>query len=149
MQNTSGFSVVAPFQEIDAASLVPGQQAHVTLDAFPDAELQGTVLAVSPASTDIANVINYYVTVVMAQPDPRLKDGQTARAAVITGEGPNAVSVPNSAVITQGDKTSVVIVAPDGRQVPTEFVPGLVGADRTEVRSGLTEGQRVLLTARR
>ena len=34
MQNTSGFSVVAPFQEIDAASLVPGQQAHVTLDAF-------------------------------------------------------------------------------------------------------------------
>jgi HlyD family secretion protein len=141
--------VVAPFQEIDAASLLPGQEAHVTLDALPDAELRGTVLAVSPASTDIANVINYYVTVAMTQPDPRLKDGQTARAAVITGEGPDAVSVPNSAVLRQGDRTSVVVVAPDGRQVPTPFIPGLVGADRTEVRSGLTEGQQILLTARR
>ncbi|WP_433025106.1 HlyD family efflux transporter periplasmic adaptor subunit [Actinomycetospora sp. CA-053990] len=149
LQNASGFSVVAPFQEIDAASLLPGQEAHVTLDALPDAELRGTVLAVSPASTDIANVINYYVTVAMTQPDPRLKDGQTARAAVITGEGPNAVSVPNSAVLRQGDRTSVVVVQPDGRQVPTPFTPGLVGADRTEVRSGLTEGQQILLTARR
>jgi HlyD family secretion protein len=43
----------------------------------------------------------------------------------------------------------VVVVGPDGQQVPTPFVPGLVGADRTEVRSGLTEGQQVLLTARR
>ncbi|MEJ2887435.1 HlyD family efflux transporter periplasmic adaptor subunit [Actinomycetospora aeridis] len=149
LQSTSGFSVVAPFQEIDAASLVPGQAAHVTLDALPDVVLDGTVLAVSPASTDIANVINYYVTVAVARPDPRLKDGQTAQAAVITGEGPDAVSVPNSAVIRQGDRTSVVVVEPGGRQVPTPFTPGLVGADRTEVRSGLTEGQQVLVAARR
>ncbi|MEJ2859641.1 HlyD family efflux transporter periplasmic adaptor subunit [Actinomycetospora flava] len=149
LQNTSGFSVVAPFQEIDAAALVPGQAAHVTLDALPDVTLDGTVLAVSPASTDIANVINYYVTVAVARPDSRLKDGQTAQTSVITGEGPDAISVPNSAVIRQGDRTSVVVVEPGGRQVPTPFTPGLVGADRTEVRSGLTEGQQVLVAARR
>ena len=149
LQNTSGFSVVAPFQEIDAATLVPGQAARVTLDALPDATLDGTVLAVSPASTDIANVINYYVTVAVAAPDPRLKDGQTAQASVITGDGPNAISVPNSAVVRQGDRTSVIVVEPGGRQVPTPFTSGLVGADRTEVRSGLTEGQQVLVAARR
>ncbi|GAA4812532.1 hypothetical protein GCM10023200_57870 [Actinomycetospora chlora] len=149
LQSTSGFSVVAPFQEMDAAPLQPGMPAHVTLDALPDVTLDGTVLAVAPASTDIANVINYYVTVAVARPDPRLKDGQTAQTSVITGQGTNAVSVPNSAVIRQGDRTSVVVVRPDGQQVPTPFVPGLVGADRTEVRSGLTEGQQVLLTARR
>jgi HlyD family secretion protein len=149
LQSTSGFSVVAPFQEMDAAPLQPGMPAHVTLDALPDVTLDGTVLAVAPASTDIANVINYYVTVAVARPDPRLKDGQTAQTSVITGQGTNAVSVPNSAVLRQGDRTSVVVVRPDGQQVPTPFVPGLVGADRTEVRSGLTEGQQVLLTARR
>ncbi|MHC1557531.1 efflux RND transporter periplasmic adaptor subunit [Actinomycetospora sp. C-140] len=149
LQSTSGFSVVAPFQEIDAAALRPGQPAHVTLDALPDVTIDGTVLAVSPASTDIANVINYYVTVAVARPDPRLKDGQTAQTSVITGEGTNALSVPNSAIIRQGDRTSVVVVQSDGTQVPMPFVPGLVGADRTEVRSGLVEGQQVLLTARR
>ncbi|WP_285648094.1 HlyD family efflux transporter periplasmic adaptor subunit [Actinomycetospora sp. NBRC 106375] len=149
LQSTSGFSVVAPFQEIDAAALRPGQPAHVTLDALPDVTIEGTVLAVSPASTDIANVINYYVTVAVARPDPRLKDGQTAQTSVITGEGTNALSVPNSAIIRQGDRTSVVVVQSDGTQVPMPFVPGLVGADRTEVRSGLVEGQQVLLTARR
>jgi HlyD family secretion protein len=145
----SGFSVVAPFQEMDAAALAPGQPAHITLDALPDVTLDGTVLAVSPGSTDIANVINYYVTVAVAKPDARLKDGQTAQTAVITGEGPDALSVPNSAVLKQGDRSSVVVVLPDGRQVPTPFVPGLVGAERTEVRSGLSEGQQVLLTAGR
>jgi HlyD family secretion protein len=40
-------------------------------------------------------------------------------------------------------------VEPDGRQRIATVRTGIVGADRTEVLSGLSEGQRVLLSAGR
>ena len=55
------------------------------------------------------------------------------------------VSVPNAALHRQGDRATVVVVTPDGRQVPTPVTTGLAGADRTEITSGLSEGQQVLL----
>ena len=42
-------------------------------------------------------------------------------------------------------RTTVIVVDPDGRQRVVTFQPGLVGADRTEVLSGLSEGQRVVV----
>jgi hypothetical protein len=53
--------------------------------------------------------------------------------------------VPNSALHRQGDKATVIVVNPDGRQVPTPVTTGLAGSDRTEITSGLAEGQQVLL----
>jgi HlyD family secretion protein len=43
----------------------------------------------------------------------------------------------------------VVVVEPDGRQRIVTIRAGLVGADRTEVVSGLSEGQRVILSSSR
>lgn len=149
MQGVSGFSVVAPFQESDATKIAAGQPVELSLDALPDATLAGTVTSVAPSSTEIASVINYYATIAVNRPDTRLRDGQTARASVITGEARDMLSVPNSAVVRQGDRTSVVVLEPDGRQVPTPFSAGLVGADRTEVTGGLPAGAQVLVTGNR
>lgn len=145
-QNVSGFSVVAPFQENDATMLQPGQRAEFTVDALPDAMLGGTVTSVAPSSTAISGVINYYVTISVDQPDPRLREGQSARASVITGEAANMLSVPNAAVTKQGDRSSVIVLGSDGRTTPTPFTPGLVGPDRTQVAGGLSEGQQVVET---
>jgi HlyD family secretion protein len=90
-------------------------------------------------------VISYYVTTSLDQADSRLRDGETARAAVITAERGNVLSVPNTAVRRQGDTDTVIVVDPDGRQRVVTFQPGLVGADNTEVISGLSEGQRVVV----
>jgi len=149
LQNASGFSVVAPFQEVDATNIVAGQRAEIQVDALPDATLSGTVLSVAPTSSDIASVINYYVTVAVDRPDPRLRDGQTTRASVITGEGKDTVSVPNAAVSRAGEASSVIVVDPGGAQRPVTFTPGIVGSERTEVLNGLDEGQQVLLTGNR
>jgi HlyD family secretion protein len=145
LQSPGTFQVVAPFQESDAASILPNQAVAVGVDAIPDASLPGQVLSVAPSGDAISNVINYYVTVALAHGDPRLKDGQTARASVITGQVPNAISVPNSAVRRQGDRSSVVIVHPGGRQETVPVTPGVEGPDRTQILTGLTEGQDVLL----
>lgn len=143
--DVNSFQVVVPFEESDAAQVRTGQKVEVTFDAIPDLELPGTVLAVAPSGTSISGVTNYYVTVQLTQTDDRLRDRQTAEANVLTESAENVLSVPNAAVIRQGGQTFVNTPGPDDNPVQVPFEAGLQGDDRTEVKSGLNEGQEVLL----
>ena len=144
LQNLTQYAVVVPFQEVDAAQIAPQQPVSVSLDAIPDGTLNGTVLAVAPSSTAIGGSVEYYVTVALPN-DPRIHDGQSARATVITAQSGPKISVPNRALHRQGNATTVTVVTPDGRQVPTPVTTGLAGPDRTEITGGLAEGQQVAL----
>ena len=146
LSSIKGFEAVIPFEESDAAKIAAKQRVSVSFDAIPGLTEGGTVVSVAPSATAIAGVISYYVTIRLDDADPRLRDGQTARAEVITAERTNVLSVPNGAVRRQGDTDTVIVVDPDGRQRIVTFQPGLVGADRTEVLSGLSEGQRVVVS---
>src|SRR5205823_5715139 len=122
-----------------------GQSVDVQLDAVPDLDAKGTVVSVSPTATPIAGVVSYYATVNLDTRDPRERDGQTARATVHTAERISVLTVPNSAVHQQGDASTVVVYEPSGDQRTVSFEAGLVGPDRTEVVSGLNEGDRVVV----
>jgi HlyD family secretion protein len=146
LSSIKGFEAVIPFEESDAAKIAAKQRVSMSFDAIPGLTEGGAVVSVAPSATAIAGVISYYVTIRLDDADPRLRDGQTARAEVITAERTNVLSVPNGAVRRQGDTDTVIVVDPDGRQRIVTFQPGLVGADRTEVLSGLSEGQRVVVS---
>jgi HlyD family secretion protein len=145
LDNVNTFQVIVPFEESDASKVAPNQKVNVTFDAIPDLTRAGTVLSVAPSGSNISSVINYYVTVVLNEIDPRLKNGQTAQARVITNEVDDVLTVPNSAVRKRGDQSTVTIIDAAGNQQQVRFQPGLVGDDRTQVISGLREGQQVIL----
>ena len=137
--------VVLPFEESDAAQIKKGQSVDVQLDALPDLDAKGTVTSVAPSATPISGVVSYYVTVGLDQRDPRERDGQTARVTVLTQDRESVLTVPNSAVHQQGGASTVVVYENSGDQRTVSFVAGLVGPDRTEVVSGLNEGDRVVV----
>ena len=85
------------------------------------------------------------MTVVLDETDPRLRAGQTARGTVVTQQLTDVLSVPNSAVHKQGGKSVVTVLDPNGQQHPVNFQAGVVGADRTQVLSGLSDGQQVVV----
>jgi HlyD family secretion protein len=149
LDNIDAFQVVVPFNESDAATIQPNQKVSVAVDAVPDVTLTGTVLSVAPTGTAISGVVTYYVTMVVDKSDPRIKDGQTVRATVVTEELDNVLTVPNAAVRQENGRPTVTVVDPDGTQKSVPFEAGKVGADRTQVLSGLREGQQVLLPAAR
>jgi HlyD family secretion protein len=149
LDNIDAFQVVVPFNESDAATIQPNQKVNVSVDAVPDVTLTGTVLSVAPTGTAISGVVTYYVTMVVDKSDPRIKDGQTVRATVVTEELDNVLTVPNAAVRQENGRPTVTVVDPDGTQKSVPFEAGKVGADRTQVLSGLREGQQVLLPAAR
>ncbi|MGH3868792.1 MAG: HlyD family efflux transporter periplasmic adaptor subunit [Pseudonocardiaceae bacterium] len=145
LNNVNSYQVVVPFEESDASKVAPNQKVNVTFDAMPDLTRAGTVLSVAPSGSNISSVINYYVTVVLNETDPRLRDGQTAQARVITNEVDDVLTVPNSAIRKRGDQSTVTIIDATGAQQQARFQPGLMGDDRTQVISGLREGQQVIL----
>ena len=147
LDDAQRFDAVVAFEESDASSIAPDQQVDVTFDAIPDLTRAGTVVAVSPASTSPSGVITFYVTVRLNDGDPRLRIGQTAQVAVFTQLVRDVSSVPNAAVQREGGQTTVTVVGPAGqRTVP--FRAGAVGDDRTQVLSGLTVGDEVVLSSR-
>jgi HlyD family secretion protein len=147
LANVRRMKVVLPFEESDAAQIKPGQNATVRVDSLPNATFNGTVEQIAPSATAISGVVAYYVTVNLDRSDPQLKDGQTARGTVLTVDLDNVLSVANAAIRKQGNTSTVIVVDSSGNQRTVTFEPGAVGTDRTEVLSGLMEGQRVLLPA--
>jgi HlyD family secretion protein len=144
LDNVDRFDVVVPFEESDAVRIRPNQRVNVSFDAIPDLTVPGTVVSVSPSATALSGVISYYATVALDQGDPRLRNGQTAQAAVLTTELHDVLSVPNSAVHREGNRTTVTVLGVGGPRT-VEFQPGLVGDERTQVLSGLTAGDEVVV----
>jgi HlyD family secretion protein len=64
---------------------------------------------------------------------------------VLTQEREDVLTVPNTAVRQQGGASTVVVYEPSGEQRTVSFEAGVVGPDRTEVVSGLAEGDRVVV----
>jgi HlyD family secretion protein len=147
LANVNRMKVVLPFEESDAAQIKPGQNATVRVDPLPNATFNGVVEQIAPSATAISGVVAYFVTVNLDSSNPQLKDGQTARGTVLTVDLDNVLSVANAAIRKQGNTSTVIVIDPSGNQRTVTFQPGAVGTDRTEVLSGLTEGQRVLLPA--
>jgi HlyD family secretion protein len=145
LNNIDTFQIVVPFEESDAVKVGPNQQVDVTFDAVPGLTRRGTVLSVAPGGVNISGVTNYYATILLNETDPRLRNGLTAEAAVLTNALNSVLVVPNAAVSRQGNQTFVTIRSPDGKPVRIPFQAGAVGDDTTQVLSGLTEGQVILM----
>jgi HlyD family secretion protein len=146
LNDVDSFQLVVPFEESDAARLQPNQAVDVTVDAVPGLVAPATVLAVAPTGADVSGIVNFYATIVLNQTDPKLRDGQTADAAVRVESVENALRVPSFTVRTEDGQRVVSVPGADGGDpVTTPFTPGAVGDEYTEVRSGLREGQEVLL----
>jgi multidrug efflux pump subunit AcrA (membrane-fusion protein) len=89
------------------------------------------------------------VTVEVDPADRLVKAGMTASAAIVIDRVDTALSVPEQAVRTENGQTVVTVAAPgDNGAMQTTTQPvetGLEADGRIEIRSGLTEGQQVII----
>ena len=129
--------------EADATQVTVGQPATITFPAT-DASESGEVTAIDVQETVTNNVVEYGVTVSLVEGTKGLKLGQTADVSIETGSASDVLYVPTSAVTTAG-AISTVTVRTDGVDTPTVVQTGLEGNSRTEIVSGLAEGDVVVI----
>jgi len=143
--NTSTMTVTVPFSESDVDELKVGQTATVTPDALTGVELAARVTAISPVGTTISGVVSYDATLTLDQNDSSIKPGMSASAAVII-EQAQGVNVPNAAVTGTGSLATVTIER-GGKESQQQVAVGLRGDSRTQIISGLSAGDQVVIQA--
>jgi Cu(I)/Ag(I) efflux system membrane fusion protein len=132
--------------EQDIGLLRRGQNATITVNAYPGTEFTGKVDFVYPTVSQETRTAK--VRIVVPNADGRLKTGMYADVAVNTavGDGP-VLAVPDSAVIDSGTRQAVLIERGEGTFEPREVKLGAHADGFYQVRQGLSGGERVVVSA--
>lgn len=141
------YEVSAAFSEADAAKLKVGQPATVTFDARPDATATGTVTAVDlepTTSTGASAVTTYQATITLDSAPQDLLQGMSASVVVTVNEATDVLWLPSAAISTAGGQ-STVTVRENNIDTVVVVQTGLAGDSGTEITSGLTQGQQVVI----
>jgi HlyD family secretion protein len=125
-----------------------GQGARIKVESFKDKTFNGVVTKISPMGVEKDNVTTFEVRVSINNPGGELKAEMTANAEIILEEHKGVLQIPEGALIYDKDKKAAVDVpdpkAKDGmRKVAVNI--GISNGARTEVLSGLKEGDQVVL----
>jgi Cu(I)/Ag(I) efflux system membrane fusion protein len=131
--------------ERDLRGIKPGQQATISLSAEPGGELIGRVAFVYPELDPKTRTGSVRIEVDNA--DGRFRIGQYADVTIEVSVGDEAViSVPASAVIDSGIRRIAFIAKDNGTFEPRNVVLGRRGGGMVEIREGLSEGERIVVT---
>jgi multidrug efflux pump subunit AcrA (membrane-fusion protein) len=146
LTNLQNLSVVAGFTEVDAAKVNTGQPASVTVNALPGQTLTGQVTQIDTLQTVVSNVVTYNATIALNGPLPTgLKPGMTANVSVTVGQKANVLRVPNAAITSRGNASTVRVLTPAGKQQIMSVATGLKGDTFTEIQSGISATDRVII----
>lgn len=138
--NSDDLSVTAAISELDIAKVSIGQQAQISLAAYPGEIFSGSVTDIAQTARDQYNgavletVID--VTVKPDIPDERIKSGLSADVEISLGEPREICVVPYSA-IGQDETGEYVYVYEDGRSIRRSITTGAEFAEGTEITSGV------------
>lgn len=134
--------------ESDIGHVYLGQPARIKVEAFRDKTFYGKVTKIAPLGVEKDNVTTFEVRVSIDNPGGELKANMTANAEIILEEHKNVLTVPEQAVMYDKNRKASVEVpdpkAKSGRR-KVEITAGISNGTRTEVLSGLNQGESVIL----
>lgn len=133
--------------EADVKFIAPEQKAVIAIDALEGKSFAGLVKRVDEFGTDTSGVITYNVYLVLTETDKAIKPGMTTQVEITTEKKENVLLVSNAAIKPyQGSKAVQIMSRQTGAAVYAPVVTGIKGEEQTEIISGLTEGQEVVVS---
>ncbi len=150
--NNDSLEVVLDVDEVDLAEMSVGQPAVVTLESWPDVEIDGAIIAIAPkANQDNSALVTYAVNLSLDATNLPVLVGMTANADLITSNREDVLLIPNAAI--NADRTAgtysvnLVEIDAEGNQTITEtpVTIGLRDNQYTQIISGLEAGDQVIV----
>jgi HlyD family secretion protein len=144
----SRLHVEATIDEADIGRAKVGQPAVLRLDALPDHPIAGVVSKLDPTvRTDPKGArtlrLEAEISDLAAARTAGVRPGMSANVDVVVAEKQNVLSLPTNVIIGRGTKRSVFLVE-QGVAHDRAIQVGISSWERTEVASGLGEGDRVV-----
>jgi HlyD family secretion protein len=105
--------------ETDVGKIEPGQDATITVDAYPNRSFEGTVLKIEPQAETQQNVTVFPVLVRIHNENGLLRPGMNTEVEIHVGERDSVLAVANAALRTPrdvGSAAQVLGLSPDAVQ---------------------------------
>jgi multidrug efflux pump subunit AcrA (membrane-fusion protein) len=143
VENPSTFDVDASASTRQISELKVGDQVLVepTGAAQPST---GTVVSISTIPTITNGVATFPIVIGVTGKPTDMYVGATADLTVVFLSVKNVLTVPSSAVETLGTRSFVGILS-HGKEVMRPVVAGAVGGVLTQIKAGLTPGEKVVI----
>ena len=138
--------IVAQVAEADIAQIRIGLAATIQVDAYPGKTFTGRVTQIATQSDVVQNVTSFQVKTSVPDPQRLLRSGMNVTVAFTAGELNNVLVVPTGAIVQQDNAQGVFVAKDKGGSVFVPIVVGTTVNDKTEVKSGLTGNEQVLLS---
>jgi HlyD family secretion protein len=139
----ANLEVVAMVDEADIGAVKIGRAADFTTETYPDRNFRGVVERIAPDATLVSGVVNYEVTLRIADDVARLKPQMTVNATLVAAER-RAVTVP-AAAIRRGPEGAFVLVQDHGVATRRSVTAGAAHGRDVEIARGLAKGEAVLV----
>lgn len=127
-----------------APELQTGQAIELRVDSFPDRVFKGKLARISP-SAEVASR-SFVVEGLVDNSDRQLKPNFFAKAAISTRVDPDALTVPQQALVTFAGVTKVFVVEKDVAQERVVQAGVRVGTNEVEITGGLKPGELVAIS---
>jgi multidrug efflux pump subunit AcrA (membrane-fusion protein) len=144
------------FRDLEHILVYPGQKAKIRVEAFPDRVLEGHVKSVATVSSKLdwfsADVKTYQTMVAIDEEVDGLKPDMGAEVTIMLDEQvERGLTVPLQAIfgsVELGKKRKCFVRGAEGQPEEREIEVGLSNDKMAEVKSGLQEGDQVVLNPR-
>jgi RND family efflux transporter MFP subunit len=141
IENPSGYRLEAQVEESRIHSISPGDPVSVRIDAI-NQEVKGTVDQILPVADPASRSVTVRVTLPGAE---GIRSGMFG-IAQFRGRERTVMTVPNNALVRRGQLIGIFVVDEDSRARFRLIKPGRNLGDRTEVLSGLKDGDRFVVS---
>jgi len=134
--------------ESDIGKVYMGQADRIKVESYKDRTFSGKVTKISPLGVEKDNVTTFEVRVSIDNAKGELKSQMTANAEIIMEEHKGVLMIPEGSIIYDKDrKASVEVPDPSGKDGKKKVAVnvGISNGSKTELLSGLKEGEQVIL----
>ncbi len=137
--------VSAQFDETDIGRVKVGQKAIISLDAYPDVEIEGIVDHIAYESKILNNVTIYDVDIMPDDIPDILRSGMSVTVDVVEKKAKDVLTIPSSAIHYDKERRFVLVQESRGRTRERDIKVGLNNDQHAEVISGLTREDNVVV----
>lgn len=140
-------NVVVSVQEIDYGKLSVDQAATVSFEAAEGKSYPARVTSVEVLPTIDGNgIVTYEATLALEGEAPEIQTGMSGTVEFIQKEKADVLIIPNAAVTLKDKQQTVTVKNASGQTEQRVITTGFTDGTRTEVLTGLKEGETVLIT---
>lgn len=128
--------------ETDVGRIQPGMPVTVRVDAHSERLFEGVVEKIEPMATVQQSVVMFPILVRLDNRDGVLKPGMSAEVTVLTAERPDALTLPNNAIVSFGElaPAGAVLGVPESRLAVSQTAFQELGRELAQRRTGGEEG---------